>query len=208
MNKTITLLAILISVSIVAQSQPYHKFGVDTLQGNIPKGLAISDIAPDFTAKDQSKQQVNLYSLLNDNKVVLFFYRGNWCPYCNMYLKNLKDSIGFILDKGAKVIAVSPESYDNITKTSDKYDIDLLLIQDSKDEIANAYDVLFQVTKKYQKMIKMGLFTDIARHNDSEQARLPVPATYVIDINKTIIYKHFDINYKERAPIIEILKVL
>ena len=77
-------------------------------------------MAPDFTAKNQSNKDVNLKELLKSGSVVLLFYRGEWCPYCNRQLKALEDSLTLIKSKGASIIAVSPEKLENIAKTIEK----------------------------------------------------------------------------------------
>src|ERR1043165_5556221 len=82
-----------------------------------PEGLFINSKAPDFKGKDQKNEEVRLKDLLKTGKVVLVFYRGNWCPYCNRELKKLEDSLQFILDKGAQLVAVTPEKPEGILKT-------------------------------------------------------------------------------------------
>ena len=80
-----------------------------------PEGLFIASKAPDFKAKDQNGKEVRLKDLLKQGKVVLVFYRGYWCPYCNKELSRLQDSLQLIKDKGATLIAISPEKPENIT---------------------------------------------------------------------------------------------
>ncbi len=181
---------------------------MDTSGGVIPTGLSVNDIAPDFTADNQNDKQVHLYDLLKKQKVVLFFYRGNWCPFCNTYLQNMQDSLKYILDKDAVVIAVSPENSENIDKTITKDKIAFQIIHDPENKIMENYKVLFDVTGMYQTKLKVGKLISIAEFNDQDKARLPVPATYVIDTNRKIIYTHFNIDFRHRAPISEILKHL
>src|SRR5215510_1959161 len=85
-----------------------------------PEGLFINSKAPDFKAKDQNGQEVRLKDLLKNGKVVLIFYRGQWCPYCNKFLKKLEDSSQLITDKKATVIAITPELPENVAKTVEK----------------------------------------------------------------------------------------
>src|SRR5689334_6683533 len=85
-----------------------------------PEGLFINSKAPDFRAKDQNGNEVHLKELLKKGKVVLIFYRGQWCVDCNKFLKKLQDSLQFIKDKGATIVAVTPELPENITKTIEK----------------------------------------------------------------------------------------
>ena len=192
----------------IAHSQPYNRFGVDTTGGEVPTGLSVNEIAPDFTGENQNGKNVHLYDLLKKNKVVLFFYRGNWCPFCNTYLQDVQDSLQYLLDKKAVVIAVSPEKAENIDKTVSKHNLGFQVIHDPGNKIMKAYKVLFNVTGIYQTKLKVGKFISIADFNDQEKAQLPVPATYVIDKDRKIIYTHFNVDFRQRAPISEILKYL
>lgn len=80
--------------------------------------LKIGDKAPLFNLKDNNGKQVDLKQVLKENKsVVLFFYRGQWCPYCNKQIKDLQDSLRILTAKGAYVIGVSPETDTNVSKT-------------------------------------------------------------------------------------------
>ncbi len=191
----------------VSNCQSPQRFGIDSTE-KVPAGLPLLSKAPDFKAIDQNGTRIHLYDILADKKVVLFFYRGNWCPFCNTYLQNMQDSLDLILDKNAVVIAVSPENQENIQKTTEKYSLGFHVIGDSGGRIMTDYDVLFNVTKGYQTKMKLALFMDIAAHNDQETARLPVPATYVIDKDGTIIFRHFNIDFRQRAPISEIIRHL
>ncbi len=208
MMKAILILYLSVVAFGFSKGQSYQRFGMDTSGGNIPKGLDLKTISPDFTAENQDGKDIHLYDLLKNNRVVLFFYRGNWCPFCNTYLQNMQDSLDYILAENAVVIAVSPENPDNVEHTVDKYKLGFHVVYDAEDQIMNAYDVLFNVTGFYQTKIKVGRFIDLASNNNQDKARLPVPATYVIDKNKRIIYKHFSIDFRERAPISDILELL
>src|SRR5262245_14416051 len=95
-----------------------------------PEGLFINSKAPDFKAKDQSGNEVRLKDLLKKGKVVLVFYRGQWCPYCNKYLKKLEDSLQLIKDKGATVVAITPELPENISKTVEKTSANYSILYD------------------------------------------------------------------------------
>lgn len=191
-----------------SKGQSYSRFGVDTSGGKIPQGLELNAIAPDFKAENQDGNDIHLYDLLNNQKVVMFFYRGNWCPFCNTYLQNIRDSLDLILAKEATVIAVSPENPENVDHTVEKYQPGFHVIHDSGNHIMEAYDVLFDVTGFYQTKIRIGKFTDIASNNNQKEARLPVPATFIIGSNKQIIYKHFNIDFRERAPVSDIIRHL
>jgi peroxiredoxin len=95
-----------------------------------PEGLFLNSKAPDFKGKDQNGADVRLKDLLKKGKVVLVFYRGEWCPYCNKNLKRLEDSLQLIKDKGATVIAVTPEQPESIAKTIEKTKAEYSILHD------------------------------------------------------------------------------
>ena len=94
-----------------------------------PKGLDVNATAPDFTAKDQSGAVINLKEKLKKGPVVLIFYRGYWCPYCSKQLKKLEDSLLQITNKGATLIAITPEQSENIRMSVEKSKLLTLLFR-------------------------------------------------------------------------------
>lgn len=173
-----------------------------------PKGLAINDKAPDFSANDQSGKTINLNSELKKNTVVLVFYRGQWCPFCNKELKALEDSLQFIRSKGGIVIAISPEKPEYITKTIEKTNATYSVLYDEGLRIMKSYDVAFQLDSlTISKYKTYGIDFNIV-NGQANGNHLPVPAVYVIDKKGKIAYRHFDPDYRKRASISEIIKHL
>lgn len=178
-----------------------------TLAQEAPEGLFIGSKAPDFKAKDQRGNEVRLKDLLKDGKVVLVFYRGQWCPYCNRELKKLEDSLQLIIGKGATLVAVTPEKPDNIAKTVEKTGATFSILYDAKLRIMKAYDVDFEVPENtVTRYRNAGI--DIAENNGDNGKFLPVPAVYIIDKESNITYRFFDSDYKKRPDVKEILKNL
>lgn len=169
-----------------------------------PEGLFIQSKAPDFKAKDQNGKEVRLKELLKKGKVVLIFYRGQWCPYCNKYLKKLEDSLQLIKDKGATVVAITPELPENITKTVEKTGAEYSIIHDEELKIMKAYDVEFEVPENVLTRYRnTGIKLD--ENNGKNGNFLPIPATYIIDKEQTITYRFFESDYKKRPSVKEIL---
>ncbi|MFN2439757.1 MAG: peroxiredoxin family protein, partial [Chitinophagaceae bacterium] len=125
-----------------------------------PEGLFINSKAPDFKVQDQSGVVQSLKELRKKGPVVLVFYRGNWCPYCNKELKRLQDSLQFITAKGAQVIAVTPEAQEGIGKTIEKTGAVFPILYDADMKIAKAYQVNFQLEDKIVERYK-GFGTDL-----------------------------------------------
>ncbi len=172
-----------------------------------PKGLQTNDKAPDFTAKNQQGNDVNLYKQLKKGKVILIFYRGEWCPFCNKELKALEDSIALITAKGATVVAISPELAENISKTVEKTKASFSILHDEGLKIMKAYDVAFAVDAKTIKAYE-GYGMDFTKMNGSNGANLPVPAVYIVDRSGKISYRYFDTDFKKRPSVKELLNNL
>lgn len=169
-----------------------------------PNGLNLNDKAPDFTATDNNGKKINLKKELKKGSVVLVFYRGQWCPYCNKELKQIEDSIGFIKAKGATLLAITPELPENISKTIDKTKASYPVLFDDGLKIMNAYKVAFKVDDKTIEKYK-GYGIEFDKANGSNGANLPVPAVYVVNKKGKVVYKFFDIDYRKRSSIKDIL---
>jgi peroxiredoxin len=169
-----------------------------------PEGLFINSKAPDFKAKDQNGKEVRLKDILKKGKVVLIFYRGQWCPYCNKYLKKLEDSLQLIKDKGATVIAITPELPENISKTIEKTNAEFTILFDEDLKIMKAYDVEFELPENVLTRYR-NTGIKIEENNGKNGNFLPIPATYIIDKESTITYRYFQSDYKKRPSVQEIL---
>jgi peroxiredoxin len=193
-NIITVLIVILFSFAIKAQEAP--------------EGLFINSKAPDFKAKDQEGKEVRLKDILKEGKkVVLVFYRGNWCPYCNRQLKRLEDSLQLIKDKGAVLIAVTPEKPEGIDKTIEKTKAEYTILYDEGLKIMKAYEVEFLVPENtITRYRNSGI--DLEKINGKDWSYLPVPAVYIIDKESTITYRFFNEDYKKRPSVQELLNNL
>ncbi|MBL4668878.1 MAG: redoxin domain-containing protein [Flavobacteriales bacterium] len=205
MKKILVILFIIPLISFAQTStETMIKKGMDTTK-YIPLGLQVGDMAPIIVGRSLNGEHINSGEILKEKNIVLIFYRGEWCPICSRYLSNLNDSLKYIVDENAEIFVVGPETFENATKTIKKTKGDFILIPDTLFQIEKDYDVMFNVTKKYQGKIKTFLRTDIAKNNNQEEATLPVPATYIIGQDGLIKWRHFNYNYSERATIKEII---
>lgn len=179
-------------------------FAVSLSAQEAPEGLFINSKAADFKAKDQNGNEIRLKDLLKKGKVVLVFYRGQWCPYCNRQLKKLEDSLALIKEKGATVIAVTPELPENITKTIEKTNAEFSILYDEGLKIMKAYEVEFEVPQNtVDRYRNAGI--KLNELNGKNGNYLPVPATYIIDKDGNITYRFFDADYKKRPSVKDIL---
>ncbi|MEX8547648.1 MAG: peroxiredoxin-like family protein [Mucilaginibacter sp.] len=191
--KTIILFAagILLSLNTIAQT-----------------GLKSGVVAPEFSAMDNSGKKLDLQALLKKHKsVVLFFYRGQWCPYCNKHIQQLQDSLQVLTAKGAYVIGVTPETGENINKTIEKTHASFSIIQDKDYKIMKAYDVNYVMDADMVGKYKAH-GVDLKKNNGNTDHVLPVPATYIINKSGKITYVQFDKDYRKRPSVAAIAKEL
>src|SRR5688572_18436328 len=173
-----------------------------------PEGLFINSKAYDFKGKDQSGVEVNLKDLRKKGPVVVIFYRGNWCPYCNKELTRLQDSLQLITAKGASVVAITPEASVGINKTIEKTKAVFPIIYDEEMKIAKAYKVAYEVDERTATRYK-SFGTDLLAINQQKlKPQLPVPAVYIVNRDGAITYRYFDEDYKKRPAIKDILAEL
>jgi peroxiredoxin len=171
-------------------------------------GLKAGDKAPNFTATDNNGKTVDLKTLLKTHQsVVLFFYRGQWCPYCNKHIQQLQDSLQLLTGKGAYVVGVTPETSENINKTIEKTHASFSMVQDKDYTIMKAYDVNYVMDPAMVDKYKThGI--DLDKNNGNTDHVLPVPATYIIDKFGKIKYVQFDKDYRKRPSVATILSEL
>lgn len=179
--------------------------GLGMKDENLPEGLTVGDNAPDVVLEDENKKRMSLEGYYAEKPVVLFFYRGYWCPVCTRHLSAFAEDAKTIEDAGAKLIAVTSESYDNVNKTKESTGADFTIVSDSDGKIMEAFDVDFEVRNDYQDRIEKKLNASIRETNANGKAVLPVPATYIIDTDGKIVYKQFNPDYNDRASVQDIV---
>ncbi|HZF63856.1 MAG TPA: peroxiredoxin family protein [Chitinophagaceae bacterium] len=173
-----------------------------------PEGLFINSKAPDFKAKDQSGADVVLKDIRKKGPVVVLFYRGHWCPYCSKELTRFQDSLSLISEKGAQLIAITPEAPDGISKTIEKTKAVFPILYDQDAKIAKAYQVSYVVDERTLNRYK-NFGTDLLAINQQKtKANLPVPAIYIVNKEGSVTYRYFNDDYKKRPWVSEILEEL
>lgn len=192
-----------VQTEVVNDSIDYKAFGME--EDNLPDGLKVGDNAPQivFTMPDDTR--MSLKGLYEKQPVVIIFYRGYWCPVCIKHLSEFAEEAKEIEAKGARLVAITSESYDNVKTTKEETGADFTIISDTDGKVMEAFDVDFKVREDYQGMIQERVDASIAKTNATGEAVLPVPATYIIDTNGKIVYRQFNPNYRERASLQEII---
>ena len=161
------------------------------------EALGTGDTAPDFILPGATGSRTGLGELLQHGPVILSFYRGGWCPFCNLELQALQQHLPEFRSLGASLVAVSPETPDHSLSTAEKHALEFEVLCDSGNRIARNYGLLFTVHDAMRPLyLKWGL--DVPACNGEDSWELPVPATYLIDTGRTIRAAHVDRDYTKR----------
>ncbi len=171
-------------------------------------GLKVGDTAPDFSLGNANGKPVSLSSKLKQGPVVLIFYRGAWCPYCNIQLHALQESIPAFKKYGAQLVAVTPQTPDKSLEqvNKDKYPFEIL--SDLEYKVAKTYRLYFEVPMELHEFYKDKFGLDIESYNGKGRLGLPVPGTFVINTDGKIIATHAELDYKQRMEPKAILQAL
>jgi len=178
-----------------------------TTSGVAP-GLAVGDAAPGFTLSDAVGDQVVLADLLAKGPVVVTFYRGEWCPYCNLQLAALQQVLPEIVSAGATLVAISPQAPDHGLTMSEKHQLAFPVLSDLDQSVSEAYRVRFDVTGELEDLQVNVFQNDPALHNADGRRSLPVPSTFVIDRDGTVRFASVDADWRVRVDPSDVVAAL
>jgi peroxiredoxin len=174
------------------------------------KALGAGDRAPDFDLPDARGGHARLSTLLADGPVVLSFYRGGWCPYCNLELRALQHSLPAFKGLGASLVAVSPQNPDASLSTAERNALEYPVLSDAGSAVAKAFGIAFDLAEELRP-VYAAFGHALPDLNGDDSWVLPIPATYVIDRDRTIVLAYVDTDYRTRlepADIVATLAVL
>ena len=170
--------------------------------------LKVGDKAPAIVLENAKGVTVDVGTLLKKGPVIVTFYRGGWCPYCNLELKAYQQILPEIASAGASVVAISPEKPDDTLSTAEKNALSFEVLSDVGQKVGRAFGLVYEFTEEL-KTAYHGFNLDIpARNGTPGEWSLPVSATYVIARDGSIIYANTDVDYRHRADPRDVLQVL
>lgn len=174
-------------------------FGVNALD----KG----ELAKHFTLPNARGGETSLVDLLEFGPVVISFYRGGWCPYCNLEFKALNDILPQIKKAGASLVGISPELPDNSLNTAQQNKLEFEVLSDVGNIVASNYGLVMTIPSCLQPLyLEWGL--DVPTVNGDDTWELPIPATYIINEDGMIEFAYVDVDYTKRMEPKDIIKVL
>jgi peroxiredoxin len=165
--------------------------------GAAQRALKVGDKAPSFTLKDPDGNAVSSSALLADGPLVVSFYRGVWCPYCNMELQALEAAHPEFKRLGAKLVAISPQTPVNSRKSVRQNKLSFPILSDANNEVASAFGLKFALPDYLVELYK-SLKNDLPTFNGDPSWTLPMPGHFAIGPDRTIVYAEVNPDYTLR----------
>ncbi|WP_261560710.1 peroxiredoxin-like family protein [Frankia tisae] len=209
----------LTDATVALRSQLHDAYGVEALapfdndaaamaaDGVGSAAPAVGTAAPDFALPDIHGASRALTELLAAGPVVLVFYRGAWCPYCNLQLRAFQAALGEIEAAGATLVAVSPQTPDNSLSFAEKEGLGFTVLSDLQNTVARAYGLVFRQADA-ATTVQKALGIDLAEVNGDDSHELPAAATFVVDTDAVIRFRSISADYRWRVGPEEALTAL
>lgn len=174
-----------------------HELTALAESGMAARSLAAGAHAPDFALPDQDGQTVRLSTLLARGPVVVTFYRGGWCPYCNLQLRAYQAILEDIKKSGATMVAISPQTPDHSASTAREKDLGFPVLSDVGNHVAREYGLVFVLSDALQDLQKK-FGNEVPRFNGDQSWELPMPATFVVSRDGIVRLASVDPDYRRR----------
>lgn len=175
--------------------------------GQAERALKVGDKAPIFTLKDPEGSEVSSTDLLGNGPLIVSFYRGVWCPYCNMDLQALQAALPEFQARAANLVAISPQTAVNSRKSVRQNELTFPILSDPHNDVADAFGLRFAMPDYLIDLYK-NLKNDLPGFNGDDSWTLPMPARYVIGQDGTILYAEVNPDYTRRPEPTDLLPAL
>ena len=182
--------------------------GIDEVaqSGILDKAKKVGEQAPLFELPDAAGASIKLEDQLKQGPVVLVWFRGGWCPYCNLQLQALQESLSQISEQGARVLAISPQKPEHSQKTAEEGKLGFSVLTDADNAVAKQYGLASTVPETVAK--HLAEHVDLETYNAGAANELPLSATYVVGTEGVIRYAFVNADYRQRAEPADIVSAL
>ena len=171
------------------------------------KAIGVDALAPDFTLPDAQGTPVAMSELLRLGPVVVTFYRGGWCPYCNIQLRAYQAALPEITALGARLAAISPQLPDGSLATATKNELTFDILSDVGNEVARSFGLVYALPEELRVPLRSNNRA-LPGINGDESWELPIPASYVIGRDRRVALAFLDVDYRNRLDPAAILAAL
>ena len=175
--------------------------------GDAPQGLQVGDQLASFELPNQLGQTISLDELQGDSNIVISFYRGGWCPYCNIELCVLQQALPGFKSHGARLIAISPQLPDESMSTAEKNELSFPVLSDAGNKVAREFGLVFTLSEQLRPLYE-SFNIDLPATNGDKSFELPIPATFIIDSDGVVKGAFVNADYKQRMDLSDIINVL
>jgi len=175
--------------------------------GDAPQGLQVGDQLASFELPNQLGQTISLDELQGDSNIVISFYRGGWCPYCNIELCVLQQALPEFTSHGARLIAISPQLPDESMSTAEKNELSFPVLSDAGNKVAKEFGLVFTLSEQLRPLYE-SFNIDLPATNGDKSFELPIPATFIIDSDGVVKGAFVNADYKQRMDLSDIINVL
>jgi len=172
------------------------------LRGRFPlqNALAVGDEAPEFTLPDSRGRQVSLTTMLRAGPAIVTFYRGGWCPYCNIQLRAYQRALPEIVALGGRIIAISPQLPDGSLSVAEKNALEFDVLSDAGNVVGRSFGLVYGLPEELRAAMRLN-DKPLPGINGDESWELPLPATFVIAQDRRVALAYVDVDYRHRlAP--------
>ena len=188
--------------------EAFHRSNQELVDnGHAERALKAGDRAPEFTLTDSDGNSVSSRELLTKGPLVLTFYRGVWCPYCNLELQALEEVVDDIKSRGATLLAVSPQNAVNSRKSQRQNKLSFPILTDQNGDLAEQFGLRWTLQPYLVDVFKM-FQVELPVFHDDDKWTLPMPARYVIAQDGAIAYAEVNPDYTRRPEPSDLFPVL
>ncbi|MBO0593237.1 AhpC/TSA family protein [Cellulophaga sp. E16_2] len=196
------------------KANPEFMEGVDAIitkakefqQGN--NAIKVGEKAPIFELPNPEGKLISLDSLLDKGPLVITFYRGNWCPYCNLQLRALQARLNDIHALGATLVAISPQVPDGSMTKNEINDMGFIVLSDQDAKVASQYGVAWEVPEFLAEHMRVDRELDLEKINNGNGHILPIPATFVLGKDGVVQWNYVNVDYRIRSEPDEVVEAL
>ncbi|WP_246795056.1 peroxiredoxin-like family protein [Burkholderia perseverans] len=189
--------------------EPMHRATRELIEsGAARQALKVGDTAPAFTLDDADGKPHASADLLAQGPLIVTFYRGVWCPYCNFDLQAIEAALPALENRGARLVAISPQTAPNSRRSQRDNKLSFPILSDPGNAVAAAFGIRFQLPDYLADLYKNVFKNDLAVANGDPSWTLPMPARFVIGQDGVIVYAEVNPDYTRRPDPEELLPVL
>lgn len=167
----------------------------------------VGDVPPAFELPDARGGMLSLAAALKTGHAVVTFYRGQWCPYCDLQLRSYQQILPELRALGTTLIAISPQTPDESLSTAEKRNLEFAVLSDANNRVARAYGLVFELSRALDSVQK-GFGVDLQRSNGDASGELPVPGTFIVSREGRVVFRYVNADYRQRLEPAELLRQL